>query len=858
MLYNLINTAYPEPNHPIFSRHQYRQTIKNKGLLLFYGTGTGKTRAALRIAESYITKHPCIIVTGRTIISNWKQEMLKGSTCNHPPFYFDHTNRTMATVDKYTAQKICSITPGKFYFMGYLKFCSIYKKNNAIFDNALIICDEAHRMMGTTKSHTILKAIAERNNNTMILMLTASPCFGEPYTIAELLNILIINSGQNNVLDTQDNFLSRMFGESFDGYCRLTVSNKLHPVTSIKDYPEFAQACSEHVSTVFQWKAIETASVREEVIGTPLFDDLNVMGHLCVVKKDSLQYKTYKRHVNKISNANCQLTSVVNTQTLRNICFGVFPDGSYGKYGSQKNFDSSTGSLKPESEWFIEEFKYENISKYSSKIKEILHIIRTELYSRSSTWVMGRRIGKMFIYCPRIYGMIDMLVLALYANGFVQWPDRGDGCFAIISGHSNQTHTQNILGAWNNRITNRHGDVINILIATEVIREGVTLLDTTHSINMEPDWKMDNTMQVNSRSIRPNALTNTEDHRTIKTYTFVSEFGNDSNLVNIEKVIMRYSWIKQIMTDYIIKYVWVNSMDFLEHHHYNLRQVGVDHTDKRFCAIPMLNNMISECELKTIRRIVMANPLLSSTSNGTMKLLDYASGIYNALLSQAMNTSFNQCNRLSPVEYDTNTTILQLCKCLEDHINGMQCVCEYILYTVVCQNGYIKYIKHNTPLNYELHYKWATTHKHQITLTSSQSRILKKPIDLSRQESDQKKYSYDFRMLLNANGRHIGYTAFVESPIPYSKSSQQVITSKIFKLITPTKNTKKRKHCDKINVNSIPSGRYIENYKSRDLMKFCKDLMAPNVFEAVQRKKQKATWIGCLIDMYLKAKNKIH
>ncbi len=905
MLYDLINTAHPEPGHPVFSRHQYRTHIDNKGLLLFYGTGTGKTRAALRIAESYITDRPCIIVTGRNIFENWRQEMVRGSSCGRAPFYFNHTNRNMKTVRRHVLTKICSMRPGKFYFMGYLKFCSKYAQDNSIYDNALIICDEAHRMTGTTKSHKTLRAVAARDNDALMLMLTASPCYGEPYSIADLLNVLLLNNGssKNNIenqehsnnkdrvseLPARDAFLARLFGPEYNGYSRATVSNKLTPATTMHPCPDLAMACQRHVSTVFQWTSREKASVREEPQGRRMFEGLDAIGYPCVVAKDTLQWRVYRKHVKRIIGANYQITSVVNTQTLRNICFGVFPDGSYGKHGSLRHFDDK-GTLKPSAQGFLEEFHYDHIGQYSAKIKEILRIILEELYSGSSSWIMGRHTGKMFVYCPRIYGMIDMLVLALNANGFAQWGQEGvfsrRGCYAIINGRCKQAETQRVIGAWNNRTSNRHGETINVLIATEVVREGITLLDTTHSVSMEPDWNNDNIMQVNSRSVRPNALEDAESHRCIKTYTLVAEFekssmnienpkqlprifsesdvknskqvprldaenpkqlprgfsesGNDTE-ISIEKIILRYAWIKHIMAQHIVRYVWMHSRDFLDHHCYNVRQ----HTcDIRFSHTVMDNAPMGDCEHAMMRRVA-----IESKPNAPMLLDAYAEMVYEGLVERASAQSWNQCNRLEVTDYDRPKTIRQIAAYASKHFDGLQCVIGHRLYRIRVGSK-VTYECHEVPLTYELHYKWAMSHEHQLVASTLKAIPEKHPIDLRVRNRGQEKYAHSFKKLPDANGEYI---AFIESTVPYSDDYDEPITAKTFKLITPTRVTKKRKHCDMININSVNSGRYVENYKTYELMGFVRDILGKEAFDKLDITNQKATWIQCLIEIYQNA-----
>lgn len=193
-----------------------------KGLLLYHGTGTGKTCAAIAIAEKfksmvqrYGTKIH-VLVPGPLVKENWKRELIKctGETyisqtdivenkekllknamnnaleyykfISYRSFYKkvlgDKIRESVKDDDNKIKLKYVKDEEGKFK-----RDISIDKLNQI--NNTLLIIDEAHHLTGNSYGDAI-KKIIKASNNLKILILSATPMKNLADDILELLNLI--------------------------------------------------------------------------------------------------------------------------------------------------------------------------------------------------------------------------------------------------------------------------------------------------------------------------------------------------------------------------------------------------------------------------------------------------------------------------------------------------------------------------------------------------------------------------------------------------------------------------------------------------------------------------------------------
>lgn len=197
-----------------------------KGLLVFHGTGTGKTCAAIAIAEKFKKQvqrygtQIIVLVPGPLLKENWKSELL---TCTGDTYKRTHENILFLNEEEKEKITKQSIAHAMQYYkiMSYTSFYkkvlgekiiekkivegkmkSTYKKTDEgeferdigmdvlyNLNNSLIIVDEAHNLTGNVFGEALMKII--RNSiNLRVVLLTATPMKNLGSDIVELLNFL--------------------------------------------------------------------------------------------------------------------------------------------------------------------------------------------------------------------------------------------------------------------------------------------------------------------------------------------------------------------------------------------------------------------------------------------------------------------------------------------------------------------------------------------------------------------------------------------------------------------------------------------------------------------------------------------
>ena len=206
------------------------------GILIFHGTGVGKTCTAVSIAEGFkdlVTDNDkrILIIVSKNIQENFKRELfdpVREDTkkkrddivqCTGLDYELLEQSKYLTQEQKY--KKIRSMINSKYEFFGYGAFANEVKRItnwdgkiskdgtvppivrkiiNYKFRNRIIIVDEAHNVKKSESSYTktlpILKAVIKYAQNTKLILMTATPMYNQPDEIIELLNLLLLNDNR--------------------------------------------------------------------------------------------------------------------------------------------------------------------------------------------------------------------------------------------------------------------------------------------------------------------------------------------------------------------------------------------------------------------------------------------------------------------------------------------------------------------------------------------------------------------------------------------------------------------------------------------------------------------------------------
>jgi hypothetical protein len=198
------------------------------GLLMFHGTGTGKTCGAVSIAENFkdmVKKYNTkiyILTAGPLVKENWKNEII--NRCTNGIYLRQNTSLD----NKVSSKKNAISQVLQYYkFLSYRSFYrkvlgekiydktiiannkpkKIYKKDtegkyerdisiDRIYnlDNCILICDEAHNLTGSNKPYNwygeSVKYIKKKSKNLRIILLSATPMKNLALDILPLINLL--------------------------------------------------------------------------------------------------------------------------------------------------------------------------------------------------------------------------------------------------------------------------------------------------------------------------------------------------------------------------------------------------------------------------------------------------------------------------------------------------------------------------------------------------------------------------------------------------------------------------------------------------------------------------------------------
>lgn len=199
-----------------------------KGIILMYGTGSGKTMAAIKIAEQFkeqISKYNTkiyVLVPGPNTRENFKKELIEstGNEYLKNKDLLTQLSKNEINYEKkiaiYNALQYYKILSYKTFYKKVLgekiaekstssnkkKFKISYKKNDKgeyereqVIDkiinmnNSLLIIDEAHNISGNEYGEA-LKLIIKNSENLRIILLTATPMINLADEIVDLLNYI--------------------------------------------------------------------------------------------------------------------------------------------------------------------------------------------------------------------------------------------------------------------------------------------------------------------------------------------------------------------------------------------------------------------------------------------------------------------------------------------------------------------------------------------------------------------------------------------------------------------------------------------------------------------------------------------
>ena len=414
---NKIQEFELEP-HQNFLKNYISPDTPYNGILIFHGTGVGKTCSAISIAEGFkktlknINKK-VLIICNPGIDKNFKKEIYDFSKEKTSKEYqninlqctgrdYDLGIESMYLTKNQRIKEVKKMISSYYEFIGYIKFANIIKKktnnwegdeesiNDKIkqyiskeFDDRVIIIDEIQNIK-TAKTdklektvQNMLMSIIKYGKNIKLVLMSATPMFDRADEIIFYLNLLLENDKRKNINKN----------EIFDGEGNLKQDAERFLKKILTGYVSYVRAEKPYIFPfkIYPKKAI-IPQIKYDIHGNELKPDNKIkFTKLINLNMNSVQNETYMYYYNKKTksnfeerlNENNNFIENDNKNTKKNIFYDlieisniVYPKKDKGKkglspYGSfgKESMDSSRDNGKS---GFIKKIEYRNKKKIVS------------------------------------------------------------------------------------------------------------------------------------------------------------------------------------------------------------------------------------------------------------------------------------------------------------------------------------------------------------------------------------------------------------------------------------------------------------------------------------------------------------
>ena len=427
------------------------ENLPAKGLLVYHGIGSGKTCTAISIAEKFKNNMKIVVVVPASLIGNFTDELR--SACGN---YLSEEDKDIIKTLKPTNDEYIKIINksneeiNKYYnIYSYHKFIKDVERNRLKLDNTLLIIDEVQNMVSISGTfYKILKnAINKSDDETKIILLSATPIFDNPVEIALTLNLL----RPKIYFPIDDNFEGTFLSNAGNYY-------------KSRNMELFKNMCNGLVSYFRGALPISYPKTNFEVIRC------NMSNHQLEIYKIARKKELMDMRKKKIKKITFPTNFLIGSRIVSNI---AYPNGlsDVEGYESLINFNE----MKQYSCKFVEIFK--NINKAT---------------------------GPIFIYSNFLnYGGLKPFIKYLESNGFKNFNKHNIGTnrFAVYSGDET-LEQRDIIKKYYNDYNNKNGEQIKILLGSPSTKEGISLLRVNQVHILEPHWNLSRIKQIIGRAIR--------------------------------------------------------------------------------------------------------------------------------------------------------------------------------------------------------------------------------------------------------------------------------------------------------------------------------------------------------------------
>lgn len=192
---------FPLLPQQLFLRNYLSHKTPYKSLLIFHGTGAGKTLTSISIAEGLKSSLPysrkkIFILCPASLILNYKKEISK--------YYKNIYDKKILNPQINTIYEI----------MSYQKFANIIKKLNDteindFYSERTIIVDEVHNLKeygdDNFNAYQALENVLKKSKHHKLILMSATPMYDNPNEIKNILKLILLNENDNKNIKLLNN-----------------------------------------------------------------------------------------------------------------------------------------------------------------------------------------------------------------------------------------------------------------------------------------------------------------------------------------------------------------------------------------------------------------------------------------------------------------------------------------------------------------------------------------------------------------------------------------------------------------------------------------------------------------------------
>ena len=566
------------------------------GVLIFHGTGVGKTCASIQIAERFkdqVLKYNTkiyIVLPGPTLEKNFKDELI--GPCTNNVYLSQNTSYINKTDIKKAKLKIFEY----YEIITYKKLLrkvlgekikdnsKEYKKDehgnilrdisvNRIINlsNTIIIVDEAHNLSDNDYGKSLQTIINHnKSENLKIILLTATPMRNLASDIVFLLNLI---RPRNDPMIKEKIFLPNItssyniqikpggveyFKKMIKGYVSylrgadpitFAVRNEIGKISKFHQFTKLIKCkmSSIQLKSYYAYQKNNTKdplSIKLINISNIVLPDLG--------RFDKITARSGNNDFQKII-----LTLKVNYYKL-NLAIGKLINKKYDNYLVINDNNKLTGKL----------FKLENLIYFSTKYATILNNLNMNIIGKNNP-------GTSFIYSRFITLGINIFEEILNQNGYINYQNTTTNykdvrcyyCGILHQNHDNIKHVyypstylsitgekefdvdedkKNIINTVFNKSSNTTGRYIKILLGSSVLTEGISFKNIKDVHILEAQYTLTNIDQIVGRAIRycshNDVMNETNQYPNVNIYKYVSYIDDDK--ISIEESLYKKAEIK--------------------------------------------------------------------------------------------------------------------------------------------------------------------------------------------------------------------------------------------------------------------------------------------------------------------------